>query len=112
MSLLHESGHTCELDGLTALFHTRAEADLAVEHLAQEHGIDPAFIYVEAAAEENTAGIAASGGDQACAAPSHQPRPDAPLRGVIRLTVPVERGRMSVLKAALEEAGGQEVELF
>ena len=105
-------GSRRELDGLTAQFRTRAEADLAVEHLAQEHGIDPAFIYVEPVAEANSAGLVASGGDHAAGAPSHRERPDAPLNGAIQLTVPVRHENLSVLTAALRESGAQAIEVF
>lgn len=112
MSLLHESQGHCELDGLAAFFRTRAEADLAIEHLAQEYGIDPAFIYVEPMDEENSAGMAPSGGDRASGSPSHAVRPDAPLCGAIQLTVPVEHDNLSVLTRALKETGAFAVERF
>ena len=101
-----------ELDGLTAQFRTRAAAELAVEHLTQEHGIDPAFIYVEPVADENSAGIAASGGDHASGAPSHAERSDAPLHGAIQLTVPVQHENLLVVTTALQESGAQLIEVF
>ncbi len=101
-----------ELDGLTAVFRTRADADLAIEHLAQEYGIDPAFIYVEPVDDENSAGTVASGGDHAAGAPSHAERPDAPLNGAIQLTVPVKHENLPELTRALEETGGFDIETF
>jgi hypothetical protein len=101
-----------ELDGLCAVFPTRAGADLAVEHLVQEYGIDGAFIYVEPVAEQNSAGLACSGGDAASGAPGHGLRPDAPLNGAIQLTVPVQHARAGVLTQALREAGATQVESF
>lgn len=105
-------GQRRELDGLTAQFRTRADADLAVEHLAQEHGIDPAFIYVEPIADENSAGIIASGGDHAAGAPSHRERADAPLHGAIQLTVPVRHENLLIVTGALRESGAQLIEVF
>lgn len=101
-----------ELDGLTAQFRTRAEAELAVEHLAQEYGIDPAFIYVEPVADENSAGTQASGGDHASGLPSHAERPDAPLNGAIQLTVPVHHDNLLSVTTALRETGAQLIEVF
>ena len=112
MSLLEESDVRRELDGLTAIFRTRADADLAIEHLTQEHGIDPAFIYAEPVDDENSAGVAASGGDHAAGAPSHQERPDAPLHGAIQLTVPVKHAELAALIKVLEDTGAVDIELF
>ena len=112
MGLLEQPDIRRELDGLTAVFRTRADADLAIEHLAQEHGIDPAFIYAEPAGEENSAGVAASGGDHAAGAPSHRERPDAPLHGSIQLTVPVKHAKLQALIKALEDTGAVDIELF
>jgi hypothetical protein len=112
MGLLHDPDEIHELDGLIAVFRTRADADLAVEHLTQEYGIDPAFIYVEPVDDENSAGVAPSGGDHACAAPSHVERGDAPLHGAIQLTVSVEHASMPVLRDTLQEIGGRDIEVF
>lgn len=112
MSLLHQSDDIHELDGLTAVFRTRADADLAIEHLAQEYGIDPAFIYVEPVAEENSAGVEPSGGDHASAVPSHGDRGDAPLHGAIQLTVSFEHENLTMLTNALRETGAVDIETF
>lgn len=112
MSLLEQQGITRELDGVTAVFRARADADLAIEHLAQEYGIDPAFIYVEPVEDENSAGVVASGGDHAAGAPSHRERPDAPLHGTIQLTVPVRHGALPMLVKALEDSGAVDIEIF
>lgn len=112
MSLLSKPDEPRELDGLTAVFRTRADADLATEHLAQEYGIDPAFIYVEPVADENSAGVEPSGGDHACGAPSHEERPDAALCGAIRLTVPVRHENLAILTNALKDTGALDIEVF
>jgi len=101
-----------EMAGLCAIFRSRAEADLATEHLAQEYGIDPAFIYVEPLADENSAGIEASGGDHASAGPSHTERSDAPLHGAIQLNVSVEPDSRTAIEAALRDVGATAIERF
>ena len=101
-----------ELDGLCALFRSRADADLAIEHLAQEYGIDPAFIYVEPVEAENSSGVEPSGGDTASCKPSHAERPDAPLHGAIQVTVPVQEESLQLVKKALEDGGAVSVEQF
>lgn len=104
------SGKHEERDGVSAIFRTRADADMAIEHLAQEYGIDSSFIYVEAAEDENSAGVDASGGDHASAYPSHENRADAPLHGAIRLTVLFEHEHLDQVENALRECGGLDVE--
>jgi len=101
-----------ELDGLCAIFPTREGADLAVEHLVQEYGIDRAFIYVEPVEDQNSSGTDASGGDHASGERGHPNRIDAPLHGSIQLTVPVGRERLRMIENALTDVGAIEVELF
>jgi hypothetical protein len=101
-----------ELDGLCAIFRSRGDADLAIEHLAQEYGIDPAFIYVEPVAGQNSSGLEASGGDHASGKPGHGDRADAPLHGAIQLNVPVAHERLDLIEQAVREAGAVEVERF
>lgn len=105
------NGHH-EQDGATAIFRTRAEADLAIEHLAQEYGVNSSFIYAEPVGDENRSGMEASGGDHASASPSHADRADAPLHGAIRLTVLFEHEQSPHVEQALRECGGLAVEEF
>jgi hypothetical protein len=101
-----------EHDALCATFPPRECADVAVEHLVQEYGLDRAFIYVEPTDERNSAGLEPSGGDHAAAGPGHGDRVDAPLNGAIQVSVPVEQAKLGVLRKALHEAGAIQVELF
>ncbi len=43
---------------LTAQFETRREAEMTIERLVQEHGIERTDIFVSAAGADNTAGEA------------------------------------------------------
>lgn len=112
MGSLHVHDPNRELDGITATFRSRADADLAIEHMTQEYGIDPAFIYAEPVADENSAGSVPSGGDRASACPSHGDRADAPLHGAIQLTVSFAQDDEFVLKQALKEYGALSIEQF
>ncbi|MEO6093178.1 MAG: hypothetical protein ABIT04_13285 [Novosphingobium sp.] len=100
------------VDGLSALFRTRAEADLAIEHLVQEHHVERAFIYVEPVDAENSSGLEPSGGDHASGDPGSGERVDAPLHGAIELTVPITGHNAATLTRALEEVGAVRVESF
>ena len=70
-------------------FATREAADLAIEHLVQEHGIDRADIFVQAKDAANTSGIAPSGAD----APGDDESSDLDpaLRGEIEVSADVSR---------------------
>ena len=50
---------------ITGSFNTRREAEMAVEHLVQDYGLDRSLVDVRPAGEENTSGNVASGADAA-----------------------------------------------
>ncbi len=58
---------------ITGLFNTRREAEMAVEHLTQEHGFDRSRVRTHAAGEENTSGTVLSGADAAAVAEGETP---------------------------------------
>lgn len=99
-------------DGLSGVFHTREQADLAVEHLVQEYGVEPSFIYVEPVDGENSSGDSVSGGDHASGDPGTRDRGDAPLHGAIGVSVPATGANLPKLRRALEDAGAIRVEQF
>lgn len=93
--------------GLAATFSTREDADLAVEHLVQEHGVDRLAIFVEAVGDVNSAGADRSGGDSPTA--RSLGRDDAPLNGTLRVTLATDGRHVSQLRNVLTEAGAVEV---
>jgi len=98
-------------NGLSAIFATREAADLAVEHLVQEYGVDRAFIYVEPVGDENSAGVLASGGDHASGRTGSHDRPDGSHHGEIEVTVPIAQNE-AMLKRVLSEVGARRIEVF
>lgn len=48
---------------ITGSFSTRRDAEMAVEHLVQEYGLDRSRVQVRPAGEANTSGDVASGAD-------------------------------------------------
>jgi len=96
--------------GLAATFSTREGADLAVEHLVQEHGVDPLAIFVEAVGEDNSVGADRSGGDSS--APGSPGRDDAPLNGTLRVTVATDGKHVSQLSKVLAAAGAAELRII
>ena len=75
---------------LNASFATRREAEMTVERLVQEHGIDRADIFIATAGSENTAGNARAGSDTQAVKPGSEMRDDAPLNGAVTVSVDIE----------------------
>ena len=93
-----------------ATFSTRREADLAIEHLVQEHGVDRNAISVMAASDAGSSGRVIGGSDAASAPPTgHGDRADAPTNGAIELRIE-NAGDRSMIEQVLNEVGAQIVE--
>ena len=75
---------------LTGEFETRREAEMAVERLVQEHGIDRGKIQIAATGSQNSAGTEEAGSDTAAGEPTPESRDDAALNGAIAMTVEIE----------------------
>jgi hypothetical protein len=99
-------------DGVAAIYETRAQAELAVEHLVQELGVDRSAIFVEPVEETNTSGVQISGGDAHSGGQGSRARSDAPLNGAIRVTVAATEHKVAALRGALTQAGATSVEAF
>lgn len=87
---------------ITAVFETRETADLAVEHLVQQHGIALPDIFVQSASAKNTAGSAPSGGDV-----SHDgsARRDAPLEGEIEISADINSSMIPAVQRTFGDVG-------
>jgi hypothetical protein len=75
---------------LNATFETRREAEMTVERLVQEHGLNRADIFIAASGDENTAGEAQAGSDSEAGGLSPEIRTDSPLNGAVTVSVDVE----------------------
>jgi hypothetical protein len=87
---------------IRAIFNTRASADLAVEHMVQQHGIARPDIFVQSATAENTVGSQPSGGD---VTKGEGARDDAPLEGEIEVSADIAAGDVAAVQRSLGEAG-------
>jgi hypothetical protein len=95
---------------LTAQFETRRQAEMTVERLVQEYGIDRAAIRVTAAGEANSAGVERAGSDNEAGAPSEPPRADAALAGAVQVQVDLEdEADAADVRSAFSEFSGDEV---
>jgi hypothetical protein len=72
---------------LTGYFETRREAEMSVERLVQEYGVDRSRILVAAAGSDNSAGVEEAGSDTAAGAPTPESRHDAALNGSVMVSV-------------------------
>lgn len=88
---------------INATFDTRRAAELAVEHLVQEHKVSRTDIVVSADGAANSSGTERSGAD----APNTESGSDLQpkLAGAIRVTVRSEGAPHEVIRSALREAG-------
>lgn len=93
---------------ITGLFDTRREAEMAVERLVQEHGMDRNRVQAYAAGEENSSGTEVSGADAADAAAGE------PVEGVRRdriiVSADVGDDEADMVSDAFRECGAEEIE--
>ena len=94
---------------LKASFETRREAEMTIERLVQEYGIERTDIFVAAQGAENSAGEEQAGSDTEAGAPSPEDRDDVALAGRISLSVDIEDDdRAAEVRAAFEEFGAED----
>jgi hypothetical protein len=91
---------------IVASFETRRDAETSVEHLVQEYGIARADIFVSSPGKANTAGTRPAGADVASGHPGADNRGEPELSGPIEVSVECEPNQSTLVKSALERAGG------
>ncbi|WP_419827002.1 hypothetical protein [Sphingomonas sp.] len=75
---------------LTASFDTRREAEMTVERLVQQFGIERTDIFIATAGDENSAGVERAGSDTEAGSPSPEERDDSELEGRVTVSVDLE----------------------
>lgn len=80
---------------IRATFKTREAADLAIEHLVQQHGISRLDIFVQPVASANSTGSAPSGGD---IQRKGGVRTDAPLEGEIEVSADIATDKIAAVQ--------------
>lgn len=94
---------------IKALFPSRREVELAVEHLVQEYGIERTDIFIEPSGNENSAGEAA-GADAESGHPGAPPDAGgAAYEGQLRVSVDMNEDEGDAVTQAFREAGAVEV---
>lgn len=92
---------------IIAHFETRRDAETAVEHLVQEHGVKRTDIFVSAPGAANTAGSRAAGADVESGHPGVEKRGAPELKGSIEVSVDCHGAEAGLVEATLKEAGAR-----
>lgn len=91
---------------LNARFSTRRVAELAVEHLVQEYGIERTDIFIDVEGSQNSAGEEPDGAENEAGTPSVATREDTPLNGAILVSVDLNNDdQFGSVKSTLREFG-------
>lgn len=92
---------------VVARFDTRRGAELAVEHLVQEHGIDRSDIFIRAPGTANTTGTRRAGADVESGHPGVEKDGEPQLGDPIEVSVDCHGDSVSLVRSVLKEAGGK-----
>lgn len=90
---------------IVASFATRREADLAVEHLVQQYGIERTDVFVRAPGAANSAGTKAAGADVESGHPGVEKSGKPELAGPVEVSVDCHGDKTARVEKAFREAG-------
>jgi hypothetical protein len=91
---------------IRATFQTREAADLAVEHLVQQHRVSRPDIFIQSANDRNTSGSAPSGGHD------DGSRRDALLSGEIKVSADIASSQVAAVQRSLGDDGALRVSSY
>ena len=94
---------------IAAEFETRRDAEMTVEHLSQEHGIDPGAISIVPVATENSAGTAVDGSDHENTGDKAGAKPHPALAGKLRVSVEADDTLADKVLGSFATYGGRQV---
>ena len=95
---------------LVAEFDNRRDAEMSVERLVQELGIDRTAVFIAASGSENTVGEKASGADVESGHPGTDVEPRPELEGTVTVSVDInDDADVQRSRDALEEFGAQKI---
>jgi hypothetical protein len=90
---------------VVARFETRRDAEIAVEHLVQEHGIERADIFIHAAGNANSSGTRPAGADVESGHPGVEKQGAPKLKGAVEVSVDCHGEDRKVVERVFKEAG-------
>jgi hypothetical protein len=94
---------------ITGVFDTRREAEMAIERLVQEHGLDRGAIAVMPDVAENTVGVEVAGADAKRGEPVDPSGDEAALNGRIAVSLDRVEGDEETIRAAFREFGASAI---
>jgi len=94
---------------IVATFDNRRDAELAVEHLIQERGVQRTDVFLQARGPANTAGVKAAGADVESGHPGVAKRGTPKLEGEIELSVDCHGSQPDMVVKTLQETGAKSV---
>jgi hypothetical protein len=99
----HDTGNVTSGVTLDALFRTRRQADLAIEQLVQDRGVERTDIFVSAEGSESSSGAEADGADVESGHPGVEMRKEPSLEGDILVSVDLsDAGQQAEISALLQ----------
>src|SRR3954463_8778911 len=93
-----------------AVFKDRRAAELALEHLVQDIGLDRTDVFIAARGSENTSGAQKAGADSQSSLSEPRGDKDPKLNGDIELSAGCESANAGRVSEALKDAGGNIIE--
>jgi hypothetical protein len=92
---------------INGTFETRRDAEMAVERLVQEFGVERSDIFIVAEGKSNSAGTVRDGSDNESQEPSPEAREDGAHEGAIAVSVDLNDDEIAEkIMGAFEEFGG------
>jgi NACalpha-BTF3-like transcription factor len=94
-------------ESIIAHFADRPAAELAVEHLVQQYGVERTDVFVQPVSDQNSAGSSAAGADTPNGDAASQVDAVPALGGAIEVSVDLNDGSEDDVRKALTDAGGE-----
>lgn len=92
---------------VSAEFKTRRDAEMAVEHIVQEHGIDRSAVTVGSASDANTAGTEAARADVEDGRLKSDNDGEPVLAGKVKVSVQIIDQHAEKVRSSFEKFGGE-----
>jgi catalase len=93
-----------------ASFATRRDAEIAIEHLVQEHGVERTDIFVQPQGKANSAGTQSAGADlQRAELESGQFSARPQLNGAVEVAVDCHGAQPRIVETVLRESGAEQL---
>ncbi|MGL5837224.1 MAG: hypothetical protein ACRCY3_01840 [Sphingorhabdus sp.] len=88
---------------ISAIFDTRREAEMAVEHLVQQLEIERSYIFIAPVSDENSAGVEVAGSDAKRDGLQEPSGDEAALNGQIEVSLDRDEGDEQAVRDTFEE---------